>query len=307
MYCSECQEQYDGDYKYCLVCGSEMRSSENTATNLDPPVEEVSILGALLDIFGVDFRQDLEASLLYSNQSSISVEYASSLGKVTLDKRMGILWNCVISLGPLKINAITSDFGVLPFGNIENTKIVKSNPECGEHCLVNADETRGSIVLMKRGVVTFAEKALRAVEGGAICLVVTQTLDKWPFVMTDSAKQIGGEGLLSIPVVMVSVSDGALLEKLIMAGNKHIREVSIRCNEGAKDCSICHEEFEQGNIALKLPCAHAYHETCVMSWLESHHTCPMCRHEMPAAPKREQIFQQSRPVGEHESRQGYFV
>jgi hypothetical protein len=309
MYCADCQEHYDSSDRYCLVCGAEMTAVE-TSSEAPPtgPDEEMSTLQTLLDVFGIDFRHDFETSLSHSKQSSISVEYASSLGKVTLDKRMGVLWNCTILLGPLKINAITSDFGALPFGEVDNAKIVKSNPEYGECTLANADEVRGSIVLMKRGAVTFAEKALRAAESGAICVVVIQTADKWPFVMTDSAKQIEGEGSLPIPVVMVNVSDGTLLEKLISSGNKHTKEVSIRCSEGSKDCIICHEEFEEGNVVLKLPCAHAYHEACVMAWLESHHTCPMCRHEMPAAPKRTgQNMQQRRAEEEPNARQGYFV
>ncbi len=42
-------------------------------------------------------------------------------------------------------------------------------------------------------------------------------------------------------------------------------------------CSICYEDYKQGEKLLKLPCKHDYHPECVKPWLAKHNSCPMCR------------------------------
>ena len=308
MYCSECQENYDvgrGD-RYCLVCGEEMRE-DVAAVPVQPAIvqDEENRLAALLDFFGLDLRGELVSSLSLSNGSAISTEFAASMGKVAVDERKGILYNCVLSLGPLKINAVSSSFGALPFDDILNIPLIKSIPEHGESPLLNAEAAAGAAVFMTRGCVTFAEKASRAADAGAVCLIVMQSADKWPFVMVDTGHQIGGDGFMSIPVLMVSNSDGLLLQKLIETNSKHTKDLSIRCMDPSKDCIICHEVFEQGEVVLKLPCAHTYHDECVMAWLQDRHTCPMCRHEMPAGPRNQRVSQPQN--GDVDSGQSYFV
>ena len=50
----------------------------------------------------------------------------------------------------------------------------------------------------------------------------------------------------------------------------------------ANMCSICMEGFEEdfGDIAA-MPCNHFYHHNCIVTWLETNHTCPLCRFPMP--------------------------
>lgn len=61
------------------------------------------------------------------------------------------------------------------------------------------------IVIMERGACTFAQKTLRAEAAGAAAVIIIQTLDVWPYTMTDST----GEGKsLDIPAFMMSASHG---------------------------------------------------------------------------------------------------
>ncbi|PIA58568.1 hypothetical protein AQUCO_00500475v1 [Aquilegia coerulea] len=47
--------------------------------------------------------------------------------------------------------------------------------------------------------------------------------------------------------------------------------------EGA-DCSVCLSEFQEDESLRLLPkCSHAFHLTCIDTWLKSHSNCPLCR------------------------------
>ncbi|KAL2907211.1 RING-H2 finger protein ATL54 [Bienertia sinuspersici] len=43
-------------------------------------------------------------------------------------------------------------------------------------------------------------------------------------------------------------------------------------------CSVCLTEFEDGDDLRLLPkCSHAFHVSCIDTWLRSHKNCPLCR------------------------------
>jgi E3 ubiquitin-protein ligase RNF115/126 len=50
-----------------------------------------------------------------------------------------------------------------------------------------------------------------------------------------------------------------------------------------KDCAVCKEQFSlqtedpDEQVVLTLPCKHPFHESCIVPWLKSSGTCPVCR------------------------------
>lgn len=55
--------------------------------------------------------------------------------------------------------------------------------------------------------------------------------------------------------------------------------------ESDQRCVICLEDIEkEGECALlllKMPCLHVFHEECIIRWLKTSHSCPICRFNMP--------------------------
>ena len=47
------------------------------------------------------------------------------------------------------------------------------------------------------------------------------------------------------------------------------------------ECSICCEVVSVHSTAVRLPCSHVYHPTCIDMWLRQNHTCPICRCSLP--------------------------
>ena len=52
----------------------------------------------------------------------------------------------------------------------------------------------------------------------------------------------------------------------------------LLCNELPDDtCSICLDEFKEGDNIKKLNCKHIFHKECLLPWLNDNDCCPMCR------------------------------
>ena len=51
--------------------------------------------------------------------------------------------------------------------------------------------------------------------------------------------------------------------------------------EADAQCAVCKDGVEAGERARRLPCAHLYHDACILPWLAIRNTCPLCRHELP--------------------------
>ncbi|KAI6047881.1 hypothetical protein EDC04DRAFT_3051288 [Pisolithus marmoratus] len=57
-----------------------------------------------------------------------------------------------------------------------------------------------------------------------------------------------------------------------------------------KDCAVCKEQFNlhpenDGDlIVVTLPCDHPFHQDCILPWLKSSGTCPVCRYQLVPQP-----------------------
>jgi len=73
-------------------------------------------------------------------------------------------------------------------------------------------------------------------------------------------------------------------------------------------CSICCQDFQEGNEVVQLPCKHVFEQECLSPWLKEHNSCPNCRFKLPSTEedyekfKREKL-DQSELTGEPDSQQ----
>ena len=47
------------------------------------------------------------------------------------------------------------------------------------------------------------------------------------------------------------------------------------------ECAIHKEAFRCGDLATQLPCGHTFQQEAIATWLREHHSCPVCRFELP--------------------------
>ncbi|GJN07035.1 hypothetical protein PR202_ga24824 [Eleusine coracana subsp. coracana] len=45
-------------------------------------------------------------------------------------------------------------------------------------------------------------------------------------------------------------------------------------------CAVCHEGYEAGDRVRTMPCAHGFHEGCIVGWLSVSRLCPLCRFKL---------------------------
>ncbi|XP_020092723.1 LOW QUALITY PROTEIN: RING-H2 finger protein ATL70-like [Ananas comosus] len=56
------------------------------------------------------------------------------------------------------------------------------------------------------------------------------------------------------------------------------KESAVIAAAASTCCSICLSDYKEADVLRVLPeCGHAFHLTCVDTWLRLHPTCPLCR------------------------------
>lgn len=98
------------------------------------------------------------------------------------------------------------------------------------------------------------------------------------------------------PLVLFDVTDGAEAPPS-PASPASVSRLSPPCPSFGLDdaapsaCPICLESIDGSclDTLLQMPCArqHVFHKTCLLTWLDTRNTCPVCRHGLPEATEAE--------------------
>lgn len=87
------------------------------------------------------------------------------------------------------------------------------------------------------------------------------------------------EELLALDVVQAPVKQTGLPDAII----EQIPVEYICGGGGESECAICLEEFYDGEGAMRFPCTHMFHSTCMQEWLRRQSRCPCCNLELTEA------------------------
>jgi hypothetical protein len=63
-------------------------------------------------------------------------------------------------------------------------------------------------------------------------------------------------------------------------GIENYETVKYVKNQTYVNCSICLEDFIEGNDIIRLECFHIFHNLCILDWTKSSKLCPECRREI---------------------------
>ncbi|GAA6004925.1 hypothetical protein JCM11491_002279 [Sporobolomyces phaffii] len=66
-------------------------------------------------------------------------------------------------------------------------------------------------------------------------------------------------------------------------------------HDTVKDCTICQDDFAVSETLASLPCRHLFHPDCIVPWLKTSGTCPVCRYAMIPQPGQEGYVEPPRP------------
>ena len=59
-------------------------------------------------------------------------------------------------------------------------------------------------------------------------------------------------------------------------------------DETYRKCTICFEDFAEGDEMRILLCFHRYHDKCIQNWFKNKITCPICKANMDDLVKKSQ-------------------
>lgn len=138
----------------------------------------------------------------------------------------------------------------------------------GCNALTNAAQIAGKIAVVYRGTCEFGRKALNAQDAGAIGVIVINNVSGAPIAMGPGA--VGAQ--VTIPVVMISQADGALLRGAIDAGTL---QVFIGTISGlyANNLSIYQQDIAGANsysVPLKLTQGSSNFQVAPQAWVRNY-------------------------------------
>ncbi|KAG6515161.1 probable E3 ubiquitin-protein ligase RHG1A [Zingiber officinale] len=86
------------------------------------------------------------------------------------------------------------------------------------------------------------------------------------------------EELLALGERIGNVNCG-LSEEKILSGLRQRKYISssLEPSEDAEQCSICREEYVEGQELSRLDCDHDFHTVCIKKWLGIKNLCPICK------------------------------
>ncbi len=63
-------------------------------------------------------------------------------------------------------------------------------------------------------------------------------------------------------------------------------EAVARLPKDDRACTVCLEQFAEGDEVTALPCFHRFHKAWIARWVQQKSTCPLCKNDVTEAMNR---------------------
>lgn len=268
MQCLDCNIFANIDQSICLQCGNDftipMASVVTDLSHITPLEADISIgnFNNEFHNFGARFEE---------------VERAADKPKllhVLVDERKRILLQCSLSVFDTKFSCLIGGFGPI----FEHITITGTLEFCDQSVsCVEDNYYRDKIVCMFRGGTSFYQKVLFAQTKGAKCVLIFNTNNIWPFIMTTKNEKDENNISINIPLLIISKDDS----DIIIRNLKCRKQKQVICKLDfigmENECSICKEDFNIADEVYKLHCSHLFHRYCLSLWIDKNTCCPLCK------------------------------
>ncbi|KAL4176823.1 hypothetical protein KRP22_001763 [Phytophthora ramorum] len=281
--CNEAPQATTSDGKRCLICGCELERPQQPAAagqsttdalfGAETSVQELqTMVMRLLSQVGDDWNGGDTGA-----RRPASDEAVNNLGSFVADQSSTVEVAVVVKDIKGEVIAVPGNFG--PCESLKERNVVVGDPFDGAKPFQNANEMSDKIVVMARGGCTFARKVLRAQAAGAAGVIIIQTVDVWPYTMTDST---GDSKHVTIPAFMMSAKHGKGFVEFLRGNQDKSVSADIIVRKDARECVICQVDMSIGMRVTRMPCQHMFHTACLHEWLQIGNSCPICRVEIAA-------------------------
>ena len=116
-----------------------------------------------------------------------------------------------------------------------------------------------------------------AISLGVICLsftIIRCCVGRICFQENESA--MSSNGSLVRRVSTRSILKDCQIERYNFDSGKRLRLLQTDYSKYSR-CSICMEDFTEGEEVVLCPCKHCYHDQCIKEWLRLKNSCPLCK------------------------------
>lgn len=100
-------------------------------------------------------------------------------------------------------------------------------------------------------------------------------------IMIERVRQSNGSNTIEYERRQQLTSDQLTKLKISKINCNHLNPEIVKPEDKFSDpCSICLDNYKEGETIIKLNCNHIYHKSCLEKWLLKHKTCPYCKTEI---------------------------
>eukprot|EP00978_Attheya_sp_CCMP212_P044020 scaffold297622_cov56-Attheya_sp.AAC.4 len=94
-------------------------------------------------------------------------------------------------------------------------------------------------------------------------------------------KSVDEQKSSTAPETCESIEANQLFEQICQRVSSSVKHQCSESKQTDTMCSICLEEYDDGEVLRVLPCNHNFHTCCIVPWLtEQHANCPLCKHSL---------------------------